>query len=53
MERGFVRAEVVSAADLAASGSLGVAREHGLMRLEGRAYEVQDGDVITFRFAAP
>jgi ribosome-binding ATPase YchF (GTP1/OBG family) len=52
MERGFVRAEVVSAADLAASGSLAAAREHGRVRLEGRAYEVQDGDVITFRFAA-
>jgi len=52
MERGFVRAEVVSAGDLAASGSLAVARERGLVRLEGRAYEVQDGDVITFRFTA-
>lgn len=53
MERGFVRAEVVSAGDLAASGSLAVARERGLVRLEGRAYEVQDGDVITFRFTVP
>lgn len=52
MERGFVRAEVVSAADLAASGSIAAARERGLVRLEGRAYEVRDGDVITFRFAA-
>jgi GTP-binding protein YchF len=53
MERGFVRAEVVSAAYLVASGSLAAARERGLVRLEGRAYEVQDGDVITFRFAPP
>jgi ribosome-binding ATPase len=53
MERGFVRAEVFSAAGLAASGSLAAARERGLVRLEGRAYEVQDGDVITFRFTAP
>ncbi|HEV2439441.1 MAG TPA: redox-regulated ATPase YchF [bacterium] len=52
MERGFIRAEVVAARDLAASGSLAAARERGLVRLEGRAYEVQDGDVITFRFAA-
>ncbi|HLW48112.1 MAG TPA: redox-regulated ATPase YchF [bacterium] len=52
MERGFVRAEVISAADLVASGSLAAAREHGLVRLEGRAYEIRDGDVITFRFAA-
>ena len=52
MERGFIRAEVVSAGDLVASGSLAAAREHGRVRLEGRAYEVRDGDVITFRFAA-
>jgi GTP-binding protein YchF len=52
MERGFIRAEVVAARDLVASGSLAAARERGLVRLEGRGYEVQDGDVITFRFAA-
>lgn len=51
MERGFVRAEVVAAGDLVACGSLAAARERGLVRLEGRAYEVADGDVITFRFA--
>jgi ribosome-binding ATPase len=53
MERGFVRAEVVSAADLAAAGSVAAARERGLVRVEGRAYEVQDGDVMTFRFTPP
>lgn len=52
MERGFIRAEVVGARDLVASGSVSAAREHGRVRLEGRTYEVQDGDVITFRFAA-
>jgi ribosome-binding ATPase len=52
MERGFIRAEVVAAPDLVACGSVASARERGLVRLEGRAYEVQDGDVITFRFAA-
>ena len=52
MERGFVRAEVIAAADLAACGSLAAARERGLVRLEGRGYEVADGDVITVRFAA-
>lgn len=52
MERGFVRAEVVAARDLVASGSLAAARERGVVRLEGRAYEVQDGDVITVRFTA-
>jgi GTP-binding protein YchF len=51
MERGFIRAEVVSCADLAAAGSITAARERGLLRLEGKEYEVRDGDVITFRFA--
>ncbi len=52
MERGFIRAEVISCADLVACGSVAAARERGLLRLEGKEYEVQDGDVITFRFAA-
>jgi len=52
MERGFVRAEVVSYTDLLACGSIAAARERGLLRLEGKQYEVQDGDVITFRFTA-
>ncbi len=51
MERGFIRAEVVAYADLVACGSIASARERGAIRLEGREYEVQDGDVITFRFA--
>jgi len=51
MERGFIRAEVVAYEDLVASGSLAAARERGLVRLEGKDYEVRDGDVITFRFA--
>ena len=51
MERGFVRAEVVSFADLTACGSIAAARERGLVRLEGKDYVVHDGDVITFRFA--
>lgn len=51
MERGFIRAEVIAAPDLVAAGSLAAAREQGLVHLEGRAYEVRDGDVITFRFA--
>jgi GTP-binding protein YchF len=50
IERGFIRAEVVSFADLQAQGSLGRCREHGLLRLEGKDYVVQDGDVVTFRF---
>jgi ribosome-binding ATPase YchF (GTP1/OBG family) len=51
MERGFIRAEVVSYDDLMRSHSLAEARERGLLRLEGRDYVVQDGDVIHFRFA--
>jgi GTP-binding protein YchF len=53
MQRGFIRAEVVSYEDLMAAGSLVVAREKGLLRLEGREYVVQDGDVIHFRFSPP
>ena len=50
MERGFIRAEVVSFDDLMKCGSLAEARKHGLLRLEGKTYLVQDGDVITFLF---
>jgi GTP-binding protein YchF len=49
--RGFIRAEVVHLADLVARGSIAACREHGEVRLEGKDYVVQDGDVITFRFA--
>jgi GTP-binding protein YchF len=50
MERGFIRAEVVSLDDLLKCGSLAEAKKHGLLRLEGKRYIVQDGDVITFLF---
>jgi ribosome-binding ATPase YchF (GTP1/OBG family) len=50
MERGFIRAEVISYDDLMKCGSLSEARKKGLLRLEGRNYVVQDGDVITFLF---
>ncbi len=50
MERGFIRAEVVSYNDLVKCGSLAEARKRGLLRLEGKSYIVQDGDVITFLF---
>ncbi len=49
MERGFIRAEVVRCDDLLAAGSLHVAREHGKVRLEGKEYVVQEGEVILFR----
>jgi ribosome-binding ATPase len=50
IQRGFIRAEVVSFADLDRLGSFAGAREKGLLRLEGRDYVVQDGDVVHFRF---
>ncbi len=50
MERGFIRAEVISYADLVACGSLPEAKKKGMLRLEGKNYPVQDGDVITFLF---
>ncbi|CAM3458277.1 redox-regulated ATPase YchF [Marinicrinis lubricantis] len=49
-ERGFIRAEVVGYEDLITSGSMAAAREKGLLRLEGKEYIVQDGDVMHFRF---
>lgn len=49
-ERGFIRAETVSYDDLVAAGSMAAAREAGKVRLEGKDYLVQDGDVIHFRF---
>ncbi|THE10809.1 redox-regulated ATPase YchF [Bacillus timonensis] len=49
-ERGFIRAETVSYEDLLAGGSMTAAREAGKVRLEGKEYVVQDGDVIHFRF---
>lgn len=49
-ERGFIRAEVVSFQDLLACGSLAAARNEGKLRLEGKDYLVQDGDIIHFRF---
>jgi GTP-binding protein YchF len=50
IERGFIRAEVIRYKDLLREGSLQACKEKGLMRLEGKDYEVQDGDVIYFRF---
>ncbi|MGN0609502.1 MAG: redox-regulated ATPase YchF [Oscillospiraceae bacterium] len=49
-EKGFIRAEVVSFNDLMACGSMNGAKEKGLVRLEGKDYVVQDGDIILFRF---
>ncbi|MBV8514251.1 MAG: redox-regulated ATPase YchF [Acidobacteria bacterium] len=49
IEKGFIRAEVVRWNDLLAAGSLATAREKAQVRLEGKEYTVQEGDVILFR----
>jgi ribosome-binding ATPase len=49
--RGFIRAEVVSYDALITRGSMATCRDHGEVRLEGKDYIVQDGDIINFRFA--
>ena len=49
-ERGFIRAEIVSYDDLMDCGTYTAAKEKGLVRLEGKEYVVQDGDIILFRF---
>lgn len=51
IERGFIRAEVISYDELIKAGSFNAARERGLLRLEGKEYVVQEGDVVHFRFA--
>jgi GTP-binding protein YchF len=50
MERGFIRAEVISYGDLQNCGNLAEARKRGLLRTEGKNYIIQDGDVVTFLF---
>jgi GTP-binding protein YchF len=49
-ERGFIKAEVINYEDLLREGSIAAAKEKGLVRMEGKEYVVQDGDVILFRF---
>ena len=49
-ERGFIKAEVVSYDDLVKSGNYTKAKEAGLIRLEGKDYIMQDGDVVEFKF---
>ena len=51
MERGFIRAEVVPWQDLVAAGSFSKARESAHVRMEGKDYVVQEGDVMQIRFA--
>ena len=49
-EKGFIRAEVVAFDDLISCGSMNAAKEKGLVRSEGKTYEMKDGDVVLFRF---
>ena len=49
-EKGFIRAEVVAFDDLIACGTMAAAKEKGLVRLEGKEYVMQDGDIVLFRF---
>ena len=49
-EKGFIRAEIVGYDDLMQYGSVNAAREHGKVRVEGKDYVMQDGDVVHFRF---
>ena len=50
IERGFIRAEIISYNDLIKEGSATAVKEKGLMRLEGKEYVMQDGDIVLFRF---
>jgi ribosome-binding ATPase YchF (GTP1/OBG family) len=49
-QRGFIKAEIVSYTDLDAAGSMAAARAAGRVRMEGKEYVMQDGDVVEFRF---
>ena len=50
IERGFIRAEVVSYKDLVEQGNMLAAKEKGLVRSEGKEYIMQDGDIVLFKF---
>ena len=50
IKKGFIRAEIISYTDLMDAGNQAEARKRGTFRLEGKTYEVQDGDIINFRF---
>jgi len=50
LKKGFIRAEVLAYDDLMTAGSYAAARKSGTVRLEGKDYEVQDGDILNVRF---
>jgi ribosome-binding ATPase len=51
LERGFIRAEVIGYDELVAAGSMEAAKSSGKLRVEGRDYEVVEGDILHVRFA--
>ena len=51
MEKGFIKAEVIPYDDFIAIGSIHAAREKGHLRMEGKEYEIKDGDIVYFRFS--
>jgi ribosome-binding ATPase YchF (GTP1/OBG family) len=51
LERGFIRAEVISYEDLVTAGSMDAAKHKGLLRVEGKDYVVREGDILHVRFA--
>lgn len=50
IQRGFIRAEIVSYDDLMREGSMNAVKEKGLLRSEGKEYVMQDGDIVLFKF---
>ena len=50
IQRGFIKAEIVSYEDLMKEGSMVAAKEKGLVRSEGKEYIMQDGDIVLFKF---
>jgi ribosome-binding ATPase YchF (GTP1/OBG family) len=51
LERGFIRAEVIAYDELVAAGSMDAAKQQGKVRVEGKDYEVREGDILHVRFA--
>lgn len=51
LERGFIRAEVIGYDELVAAGSMEAAKQHGKVRVEGKDYELREGDILHVRFA--
>lgn len=50
IERGFIKAEVISYDDFIKEGSMNLAKEKGLVRMEGKEYVMKDGDIVLFKF---